>query len=197
MSPQILPGAGRVITGTFRHTAGNVLDLRIEGPEESIGTTANHPFWSEDRRTFVPAGELLAGELLRAADDSLLRVASIHHRMRSAPVYNLEVDAEHVYYVSKQGVLVHNSYAGGWGNIGSHGPVPTDTVLDAAQRWLRPGHREIAPGVFRSSDNLRQFRMTDRDLLPTHGTIGPHVHFEIPNPSGGPPLENLHLPITP
>jgi hypothetical protein len=39
--------------------------------------------------------------------------------------------------------------------------------------------------------------MTTRDLLPTHGDIGPHVHFEVPNPAGGDPLENLHLPIKP
>ena len=85
----------------------------------------------------------------------------------------------------------------GLGDIGSHGPVDPTTALSGAEKWLGQGYREIAPGVFRSSDGLRQFRMTSRDLLPTHGNIGPHVHFESPNPSGGPPLENLHLPIKP
>lgn len=85
----------------------------------------------------------------------------------------------------------------GFGNIGSHGPVDPTTALSGADKFLGAGYKEIAPGVFRSADGLRQFRMTPRDLLPTHGNIGPHVHFEIPNPSGGPPLENLHLPITP
>ncbi len=86
---------------------------------------------------------------------------------------------------------------GGMGNIGSHAPVNPTTALSGAERWLGPGYREIAPGVYRSADGLRQFRMTNSDLLPTHGNIGPHVHFEIPNPAGGPPLENLHLSITP
>jgi hypothetical protein len=38
--------------------------------------------------------------------------------------------------------------------------------------------------------------MTTRDLLPTHGNIGPHVHFEALDAAGN-VIENLHLPITP
>ena len=85
----------------------------------------------------------------------------------------------------------------GWGNLGSHAPVSPDVALGSAEQWLGADYSEIAPGVYRSADGLRQFRMTTSDLLPTHGNLGPHVHFEIPNPAGGPPLENLHLPIKP
>jgi hypothetical protein len=38
----------------------------VEGLDEPIGTTPNHPFWSEDRQTFVRADELKEGEHLRA-----------------------------------------------------------------------------------------------------------------------------------
>jgi len=58
----------RIVTGTFAHAAGNVVDLTVEGLDEPIGTTANHPFWSEDRRAFIPAGELRQGETLRTAE---------------------------------------------------------------------------------------------------------------------------------
>jgi hypothetical protein len=58
-----------------------------------------------------------------------------------------------------------------WGNL-RHAPVDADAVLSSASRWLGDGYREIAPGVFRSSDGLRQFRMTNSDLIPTHGRIG-------------------------
>jgi hypothetical protein len=34
-----------------------------------------------------------------------------------------------------------------------------------AQRFLGPGYKEIAPGVFRSGNGLRQFRMTDNDIF--------------------------------
>jgi hypothetical protein len=84
----------------------------------------------------------------------------------------------------------------GLGNIGSHGIVDAGSALRSAEKWLGTGYKEIAPGVFRSSDGLRQFRMTTSDLLPTHGSIGSHVHFEALDASGK-VIENLHLPVTP
>ncbi len=80
--------------------------------------------------------------------------------------------------------------------MGSHGPVSPGVALGSAEKWLGQGYREIAPGVFRSADGLRQFRMTTRDLLPTHGDIGPHVHFEALDALGE-VIENLHLPVLP
>jgi RHS repeat-associated protein len=84
----------------------------------------------------------------------------------------------------------------GLGNIGSHGVVDAGTALSSAQKWLGTGYKEIAPGVFRSADGLKQFRMTNADLLPTHGNIGSHVHFEALDQLGK-VIENLHLPVTP
>jgi hypothetical protein len=88
------------------------------------------------------------------------------------------------------------STTNGFGNIGSHGPVSPATALAGAEKFLGAGYKEIAPGIFRSADGLRQFRMTPRDLLPTHGNIGPHVHFEALNKAGK-VIENLHLPVLP
>jgi len=84
----------------------------------------------------------------------------------------------------------------GLGDIGSHGPVDPGVALRSAERWVGQGYKEIAPGVFRSSHELRQFRMTTSDLIPTHGNVGPHVHFEALN-SAGNVVENLHLPVQP
>jgi len=66
--------------------------------------------------------------------------------------------------------------------------------LEIGERFLGTGYKEIAPGVFRSSDNLRQFRMTDADILGKHGKIGPHFNFEILDASGN-FLKNYHMPI--
>lgn len=66
--------------------------------------------------------------------------------------------------------------------------------LEIGQRFLGTGYKEIAPGVFRSSDNLRQFRMTDADILGKHGNIGPHFNFEILDAYGN-FLRNYHMPI--
>jgi hypothetical protein len=107
--PPIKSGAGHVVTGRFlHHSASNMLDLRVEGEREPIGVTANHPFWSEDRQAFVPAGELQSGERLRA-ESGVSRVASLT-RCPDEAVCNLEVNGQHVYQVSSLGVLVHNSY---------------------------------------------------------------------------------------
>jgi len=83
----------------------------------------------------------------------------------------------------------------GLGNIGSHGVVDAGVALASAQKWLGAGYKEIGPGVFRSADNLRQFRMAPTDLLGKHGTIGSHVHFEALNDFGK-VVENLHLPVS-
>lgn len=111
--PPVEPDDGsgrRLVTGTFEHSAGNVLDLRTEGSDKSIGVTANHPFWSEDRRSFVAAGELESGETLRLADGGTTTVAGIASRGTTEVVYNLEVEGQHVYCVGRVGLLVYNTY---------------------------------------------------------------------------------------
>ena len=113
------PGC-RLVTGTFAHTATDVVDLQIEGQPLPVGVTATHPFWSAERRAFVPAGDLKVGELVGTAADTLLPVQSLHPRPHPEPVFNLEVDTEHVYYVTRDGVLVHNKCG-----KGSRGPRPT------------------------------------------------------------------------
>ncbi len=102
------PGEGFLVTTKFIHENAEILDLRIEGSDEFIGTTASHPFWSEDRQQFVAAGDLRVGENLRLADDTTRKLESLTRRETRETVYNIEVDGEHVFYVGKDGVLVHN-----------------------------------------------------------------------------------------
>jgi RHS repeat-associated protein len=85
----------------------------------------------------------------------------------------------------------------GWGNIGSHGPMSESSSLERGLEWLGSGYREMGPkgsGVFRSADGLRQFRITNPDLLGTHGNMGSHVHFEALDQFGH-VIENLHIPL--
>jgi hypothetical protein len=106
--PRIAAGSGRVVTGTFRHESGALVDVLVDG-HAPLGCTANHPFWSEDRQAFVRADQLRQGERLRAADGRTARVSSVVRRAGSHPVYNLEVETEHVYHVGSAGALVHNA----------------------------------------------------------------------------------------
>jgi hypothetical protein len=114
--PEIEPGPGSVVTGTFQHEPDdNLVDVRVEGLEAPIGCTDNHPFWSEDRSDFVPVGKLHPGERVRAAALGAVAVVSITPHPRESWVYNLEVQGEHVFQVSEAGVLVHNQCSGASG----------------------------------------------------------------------------------
>ncbi len=105
--PAILSGAGRVVTGTFLHQARSTITLTIAGQSEPIECTGNHPFWSEDRQTFVRADSLQPNETLRTAT-GLTTVESWTPELSSTPVYNIEVHGAHVYHVGTSGVVVHN-----------------------------------------------------------------------------------------
>ncbi len=106
--PTIRPGAGNVVTGTFAHSATNVIDVGLDGQDDPIGCTANHPFWSVDRDDFVAAGELQAGEQVLARNGQALRVTRQVPRRGPQRVYNIEVHREHVFCVGSAGTLVHN-----------------------------------------------------------------------------------------
>jgi len=81
----------------------------------------------------------------------------------------------------------------GFGNVGG-GKLTVEKALGLAEKWLGPGYKEIAEGVYRSADNLRQFRMTTDDLLdPRQGS---HVHFESIDANGRDIVENSHVELT-
>lgn len=105
--PEITPGPGRVVTATFHHHAAQTIDIAIEGLGGPIGSTPNHPFWSETEQAFVRADKLSPGDEVRTLHGTA-RVASVTPRGPPEPVYNLEVQFEHVYRVANAGVLVHN-----------------------------------------------------------------------------------------
>jgi hypothetical protein len=83
----------------------------------------------------------------------------------------------------------------GLGNVGG-GATTAENALTQANKYLGPGSKEIAPGVFRSADGTRQFRMTSSDLTGAHGDIGSHVHFESIGSDGRTITENSHVGIT-
>jgi hypothetical protein len=107
--PPIKKGRGNVITGTFHHEAANTIDLYVEGLSKPIGCTDNHPFWSVTRQEFVEAGKLLRGEALQLHSGQTTKVVQILPRPGPERVNNLEVMNEHVYRVTWEGVLVHNT----------------------------------------------------------------------------------------
>jgi len=68
--------------------------------------------------------------------------------------------------------------------------------LMLGERFLGNGYNEIAPGVFRSADGLKQFRMTNSDLLGKGFNDIPHIHFERYYPFNlNTPYVNWHVPL--
>ena len=99
-----------LVTSKFTHDAGNVIDLQVQGLSSPLAVTDNHPFWAVDHDAFVPASELTVGDRLLTADGQQPAVIGKQKRTSIEPVYNLEVDGEHVYFVGEDGILVHNAY---------------------------------------------------------------------------------------
>lgn len=167
----------RVITGRFQHSAGNVIDLHIAGEPRLIGVTDNHPFWSEDRKAFVPAGELRTGERLRKVDQTLTKVVRITPRTGPPkPVYNLEIDGEHVYFVGASGVLAHNTYltyigidvATGLPYVGR--TSGTGTIEQIINRRINSHHRKLIDVDVESiSESYAEIRGREQQLIDKFG----------------------------
>jgi hypothetical protein len=107
--PPIMPGNGRVITGLFRHTTDELLEVHVAGLSEPIVGTPKHPYWSATRNEFVAADELQLDEELLSSDGRKVRVTNLVFRREPTTVYNIEVHGDHVYHVSPLGLLVHNA----------------------------------------------------------------------------------------
>lgn len=96
----------RPITGKFEHQSPVVLWLNC--PDiEPIGTTPNHPFWSEDRQEYIKASNLQIGEQLHT-QNGITVLSKKRLEQKPTTVYNLEIYRDHNYLVTSSGVLVHN-----------------------------------------------------------------------------------------
>ena len=111
------------------------------------------PLFSEDRQAWVRAGELREGERLRTLQGAA-EIVSIARKPGVHRVYNLEVQTEHTYFVSKIGVLVHNVSGCAQPSIVEHpsqgaarraafrdADIPTSNPPAPTTEPLRPGSR--------------------------------------------------------
>ena len=102
----------------------------------------------------------------------------------------------------KNGDEVTAAIKGAGKSLTNGAKMTTNKALDAADDFLGAGYKEVAPGVFRSKDGLRQVRMTDADITGAHGG-GAHMNFEtgksITNPNGRVTFKvnnNIHIYLT-
>ena len=104
----------KVIRTTVRKT-NKIIHLVIA--KEDIETTGNHPFWVPEQG-WVPAEKLQLYDEVELSDGTHALIENLWHEKtgEEIPVYNMEVEDFHTYYIAKTGVLLHND--GGCGHSG-------------------------------------------------------------------------------
>ena len=97
----------KTVNKTYINESDELIHLRVKGKE--ITTTPAHPFYSPIRG-WVQAIDLRAGDILVLVNGKYVIVEFIQHEIleSTVKVYNLNVDEDHTYFVSNDGVLVHN-----------------------------------------------------------------------------------------
>ncbi len=150
-APAVGAGPGRVVLTTVSHVTNDVLELGLKGRSETLLVTEGHTLWSEARDGWVDAGTLVPGEEIRTAEGAL-RVTSAASLAGGHRVFNLEIEGEHVYYVTEVGVVGHNCPAKGVAAGGRAKPS-----LSAHKEALKKVHKEVGgslpsgkPGKFGS-----------------------------------------------
>lgn len=108
--PAIQPGSGRVVVTTYTRITKDLMELRVSGQDEPIEVTSMHRLYSHDRDDWIAVGQLKVGEHMKTAA-GVVTVESLRRLPNRKRVYNLGVEAEHWYFVSKVRMLAHNDYA--------------------------------------------------------------------------------------
>jgi hypothetical protein len=164
-------GPGQVVTATFHHGSADTIDLSIAGDSretgnvETIGTTSNHPFWSQDRQGFIEAGSLEMGERLITHHGETKRVVNKLPRPGPEPVFNIEVWGEQVYYAGRSAALVHNTYPN---DPRGTQPAADGLYADVLGAFRRAGH---------NVDDLAPIRFVDQELDDAFATFSAGVGY--------------------
>jgi RHS repeat-associated protein len=144
--PPIAEGSGRVITATITHSNDDVRTLTLDGGE-TLFVTGNHRMFSATANDWVPVQDLEIGEELQTSRGRE-SVASLGYQRGRHQVYNLEVEAEHCYFVGSREVLTHNGC----------------DVTDSAYKG--GSHDEMSSGPGTKGDGLESHHMPDKRADP-------------------------------
>jgi RHS repeat-associated protein len=193
--PETGETSSRRVTATITsHGRKDLVELTIDtdgvagNQTSTIITTTNHPFWVDEERRWINAGDLKERDDLRSEDTAHAEVFGVQRRTRRQTVYNLTVDNVHTYYVQAQpgaSVLVHNDECempfGGGGNR----PPKANS------------YRPTDAGSYKSRDDAWTAAVADRknyryaSTRPECKASRCHVHLDIYN-NGGELLETRH-----
>jgi RHS repeat-associated protein len=169
-------GAGCVVYATVEHQNGELVRVDLSDGSEVLGT-AGHRYWSVTRGGWFEARELREGEALRTPS-GVVHVTSSLVIDALAPVFNIEVEGAHEYFVGEGEVLVHNGIDCDPHNAASHARLREQLAHQEANPprvrppALRPGGHithDVAPHGNLSSQRNRAPGVTGRfDLVRAH-----------------------------
>jgi RHS repeat-associated protein len=98
---------------------------------------------------------------------------------------------------NKVDAVIAETFSGS-GNILSSSRLSANELLEAGQKFLGTGYKELGKdgsGVFRSADGTRQFRIDSGSLSGSHAPGVPHGHFEVFSAGATKPKVNNHVPF--
>ena len=98
----------KLVLNTFINQTSELVHLSVN--DEIITTTPEHPFYVTNKG-WVTATKLEIGDslLLSNGDNVLIKIITFETLSAPLPVYNLEVEDFHTYYVGENSILVHNT----------------------------------------------------------------------------------------
>lgn len=102
----------RPVIGKFKRYVESIVDYTFSNGD-IISSTPNHSFYSKDRLSFIPIGEIEVGETILTASKKELKFISSKLREKGEYVFNFEVWRTHNYFISgnyeEEWLLVHNA----------------------------------------------------------------------------------------
>ncbi|MCY0976720.1 GH-E family nuclease [Chryseobacterium wangxinyae] len=127
--------------------------LSLELPTgEFVRVTPEHRFYCNDE--WIEAGSLRAGDLLHLKGGDYTTIISIETLPHYEKVYNFDIEDNENYYVTEDGILVHNGYGSAADDLGGD---PPGTFRDSSGR-LRNDDGSFANDPNTSRSNLRDNR---------------------------------------
>ena len=134
-SVEVPAGEGCVVHATNVHSNGDMVRLYLSDASE-VFVTGGHRFWSVSRGDWFAARELRVGEVLRTPA-GVVHVDGASVEAVVTPVFNLEVEGAHEFFVGDAEVLAHNgkdSYVVGEAPSGARGRTMTRAEHRAQQQ---------------------------------------------------------------
>ncbi|GGF96693.1 MULTISPECIES: polymorphic toxin-type HINT domain-containing protein [Cysteiniphilum] len=141
-------GKTKTVIGTFKRYAQDMATYAFKdenGNVEKINATPNHPFYVINKQAYIAIDDITTNDNLISQSGEILQLICSEEQISSCGrsyykgdkpiiVYNFEVQLDHVYYVGKNKVLVHNICNPEYEFLGYHG-----TNLKNAQSIVESG----------------------------------------------------------